>query len=309
MTRLFASIVGLLVFSACMPAAQKQPQEATPAATANVLEITRVTNDPTIEFWPRPSPDGKSLLYGVYDRTKKGGAAFSVELVATEGVGKRLVAGPGAGDATWLPDGSGFVYVNVTSGRPLLVRSPISGIGTTFITNNPAGTADGQPDVSPDGKRVVFNTLIRGEATICTIGIDGSGFTIYVPGSSPRWNPSGERLVFDRKVGSKYQIFTLDIKSGQVTQLTTGSYDNSFPSWSPDGNWITFQSNRDGRFQVYIMKADGTAITQLTKGDASAWMPNWSADGYVYFASSIAQAATVDEWQASDIWRVKPKLP
>ncbi|MWR20535.1 hypothetical protein GN074_08385, partial [Helicobacter pylori] len=81
------------------------------------------------------------------------------------------------------------------------------------------------------------------------------------------------------------------------------------PSWSPDGNWITFQSNRDGRFQVYIMKADGTAITQLTKGDASAWMPNWSADGYVYFASSIAQAATVDEWQASDIWRVKPKLP
>jgi TolB protein len=297
-----------ILLAACAPTTVKQ-EDPTPSVTANVLEVTRVTADDTIEFWPRPAPDGKSVLYGVYDRTKRGSEAFSVALINVGGIGKRLVAGPHAWDATWTPDGKSIVYVNFANGKPLLVRSPAAGVGTTFITNNPVGADDQQPDVSPDGKTVVFNTSLRGQPTICTIGIDGSAFTIYVAGTSPRWHPSGERIIFDRQVGKNYQIFTLELKTGQVTQLTTGSYDNSFPSWSPDGNWIVFQSNRDGRFQIFIMKADGTEVTQLTKGDVSAWTPNWSVDGNIYFSSAVAQGDKLDDARAADIWRVKPKLP
>ncbi|MCL4455451.1 MAG: DPP IV N-terminal domain-containing protein [Deinococcus sp.] len=299
--------VTALVLSACVPATEEPPRPSeapTPAATASVQEIVRVTNDPGVEYWPRPSPDGKNLLFGVYDDTKSGIDAYSVALVSTKGVGKRLIAGPGAMSATWLPDGSGIVYIYLGSGRAI-VRSPIAGAGLTFITNNQVGERDGEPDVSPDGKRVAFGTLVRGVSFIYSVGIDGSAVTQYVQGSSPRWSPSGEKIAFDREVGSsRYQLFVIDIGTGQVTQLTTGNYSNAYPAWSPDGQWITFQSNREGRNQVYIMKADGTSVTQLTRGDGESITPNWSSDGFIYFVSK-----QINQWAVADIWRLKPKLP
>lgn len=298
--------VTALVLSACVPATEEPPRPTeapTPAATANVQEIIRVTNDPAAEFWPRPSPDGKNLLFGVYDDTKSGIDAYSVALVSTKGVGKRLIAGPGATSATWLPDGSGIVYIYLGSGRAI-VRSPIAGAGLTFITNNPVGEKDGEPDVSPDGKRVAFSTLVRDVSYVYSVGIDGSAVTQYVQGSSPRWSPDGEKIAFDRMVGNKYQLFVIEIGTGQVTQLTTGNYTNAYPAWSSDGQWLAFQSDREGRAQVYIMKADGTSVTQLTRGDGESIMPNWSSDGSIYFVSK-----QINQWAVADIWRLKPKLP
>lgn len=301
------------LLSACLPGLQGQePAEApSPAVTANALEVTRVTNEPGVEFAPRPSPDGQWLLYSLYDPSLKPPQAYSISMVALKGTGKRLVAGPAAVLGAWLPDSKNIVYIMIASGKPLLVRTAAGGSGTTFITNAPFGGDDAYPDVSPDGSTVAFHTYLQGRYVLASVSINGASPTIYVPGNFPKWHPSGNKLAFSRQVNGKWQIFTLDLSTGQVTQLTSGKDNNTFPSWSPDGNWLTFQSDRSGTYQVYIMKEDGSSVTQLTRGEGSAYEPAWGPDGYIYFVSTFSNVnfEKKEEWRAGDIWKVKPVLP
>jgi Tol biopolymer transport system component len=61
-----------------------------------------------------------------------------------------------------------------------------------------------------------------------------------------------------------WDLFLLDLETGQRTQLTRSSAlagraaDNVSPAWSPDGRFIVFFSNRDGTWRMYIMAADGS---------------------------------------------------
>lgn len=296
------------------------PPPPAPVATANAMELQRVTSDPAPEFAPRISPDGNQLLFYVVDHTAEGrygnlrlADAVSVAAVSIGSSGRKLVAGPGAWFASWYPDGKHIVYSYHKTPKPTLVRSPYGGVGMTFIAPSAMGESDGQGVVSPDGKRLAFHTMIGEQVHVCTVNADGSSFTVYAPGASPRWHPNGTILAFERTVGDHGQIFTIDLASGQVTQLTTGAASSTFPVWSQDGSWIVFSSNRDGKWHIYLMKADGSSVTQLTKGGAEAGWPDWGADGWVYFTSNAgAPTATGSDpwaWRFADIWRVKPVLP
>lgn len=215
--------------------------------------------------------------------------------------GRTLVSDRFADQPAWFPDNQTFVYASSRTGRSRLVKSRIAGAGggMTFVTTSAAGDNETSPDVSPDGKKIAFATVMKGEPFIAMVGVDGSNFTVYTPGSNPRWSPDGKRIVFDRTVGQKTQIFLLDLGGGAaVTQISTGNVSNSSPAWSPDGKRITYISDRDGTGHVYIMNADGTQETQLTSGLSTEFFPAWAVDGYIYFASNAGGN--------QDIWRIKP---
>lgn len=294
----------LLLLIGCVPAEQTVRFDKVPSTTGSASELVRVTNDPLPEFWPRPSPDGKSILFHTRDDTKLGNKRFSIVRVDLGSPGRNLVSGFGADSPAWLPDGKGFVYLlyNELNTESRLVRSSFGGSrsGITFISNAMLGGWDSQPDVSPDGSRIAFHTRMGNEYVVATVELNGGNFTVYCPGTSPRWSPDGKRIAFDREVGNTVQVFVLDIAGGgQITQLTTTGY-NSFPCWSPDGKWLAFLSIRDGFNHLFYMASDGSNITQLTQGATHETQPSWSSDGYIYFSSNAGDN--------DDIWRLKPKL-
>lgn len=82
-------------------------------------------------------------------------------------------------------------------------------------------------------------------------------------------------------------IFTLDLASGRVSQLTTGrNYHDQHPRWSPDGRRISFVSSRAGSFDLFVMDADGTNVTRLTDHPANDYDPIWMPDGQSMIFSS-----------------------
>ena len=82
-------------------------------------------------------------------------------------------------------------------------------------------------------------------------------------------------------------IFTIDLASGRVSQLTTGrNHHDQHPKWSPDGRRISFVSSRGGNFDLYVMDADGTNVTRLTDHAAADYDPMWAPDGQSLIFSS-----------------------
>lgn len=98
--------------------------------------------------------------------------------------------------------------------------------------------------------------------------------------------------------GARDHLFTLDLATGRVTQLTSGgNHNDQFPRWSPDGRRIVFASSRGGNFDIYVMDADGSNVTRLTDHKANDEQPSWMPDMQTIVFSS-------DRDSRSDLYRV-----
>jgi Tol biopolymer transport system component len=102
------------------------------------------------------------------------------------------------------------------------------GLGQTRLTFDPSD--DRRPDISPDGKQIVFASNRITEA-----------------------NPDGH-----------FEIFAMNSDGSDVKQLTFNAADNQWPRWSPNGRWIAFHSDVDGNYEIYVIRPDGTDLTRVT---------------------------------------------
>lgn len=108
-----------------------------------------------------------------------------------------------------------------------------------------------------------------------------------VPGD-PQISPDGSRVVFvvapvGRKDERAKRTLWIAQSGGQARQLTGGASDDSAPRWSPDGTKILFRSDRlrgdSDDTQLFVLPVDGGEGQPLgeLKGDLS--QPMWSPDG------------------------------
>ncbi|HCO96566.1 MAG TPA: hypothetical protein DIU00_21945 [Phycisphaerales bacterium] len=139
---------------------------------------------------------------------------------------------------------------------------------------------------SPDGKKVAFYS---GDA-ICVVPVSPEtgrptgpvrkllDSNIGYASKKVSWSPDSEKLVFIRRDNN---IWTLSVKDGSLTQITSHPGREGVPAWSPDGKTIAYGMKKDKykyRFTLCLVSAEGGAPREIIER-RGGYYPSWSPDG------------------------------
>jgi hypothetical protein len=112
---------------------------------------------------------------------------------------------------------------------------------------------------------------------------------------SPDLSPDGKRVVFAALQGGTHDIFLLDLQTKEVTNLTKDLFGDSGPTWSPDGRYITYIARVSQAEKLFRLDLDTGKKTQLTFGthdDSSAQFLD--ADTLVFPSTATDPSQPID---------------
>jgi imidazolonepropionase-like amidohydrolase/Tol biopolymer transport system component len=162
-------------------------------------------------------------------------------------------------------------------------------------------------DVSPDGRRIVFDLLgdifimsIEGGTAAARRLAGGPAFEMQ-----PRFSPDGRRIAFTSDRDGLWNIWTMDLEGSTAQQISRERqwFVNS-PTWAPDGQYIYarrhFVKERSlGAGEVWMYHAAGASgglqVTERNGWQKDAGEPDVSPDGrYLYYSRDVTPGQTFE---------------
>jgi len=123
------------------------------------------------------------------------------------------------------------------------------------------------------------DSAVRFETAAFT-GLQQNSFTEVGADTDPDVSPDGKRIVFaSTRHSTSADIYVKKVAGQTVTRLTGDPSNDAQPTFSPDGNFIAYASDRSGNWDLYVMTADGRKPFQVTNSLAHEVHPSWSPDG------------------------------
>jgi Tol biopolymer transport system component len=187
---------------------------------------------------------------------------------------------PSNGPIYFSSDAGAYPNFEIFSIRP-------DGTGLRRLSYNPA--PDQMPDVSRDGRKIVFMSKRSGFWEIHSMNADGSNvrrLTSFKADDKsipywPRWSPNGRRIAYHRLMPGEIheRIFVMGASGSSPTAITDGSTYTRNPAWSPDGTRIAYEMVINGGSQIAVALADGSGAEPVTECDNDCSGPAWSPDG------------------------------
>jgi Ca2+-binding RTX toxin-like protein len=118
----------------------------------------------------------------------------------------------------------------------------------------------------------------------------------FVSNVEPTWSPDGTQLAFASNRGGTFHIYTLDLGTGRVHEVTGGTASDHQPSWAGDGSWIAFTSSPYGEIggdsQVWAVRPGGRGQHRVDAA-SSAFAPSWSPrGGRLAYSVGVQQSGT-----------------
>lgn len=278
-------IIGILTFIVVCSCAQNRSAEG-----GEVNNQSSSADSLVYDTAPRWSKSGNQILFYTYRHDSEGAELYTIEPVS-----KKLKRITNTYYNEWWSDFSVIderIFFSSDKGKSsrfggseiFSMKADGSDVKQlTMTTDTTLFLID--PDVSPNGAKVAYCYDCIGKETnseIYIMNTDGSdpiNLTNHPSNDrNPSWSPNGEKLLFSSDRSGNYELYVLDIASGELTQITESSSNATQGDWSINDE-VVFVSDEDGDKEIIIMKLDGSNRKQLTNNTAQDVLPAWSPDG------------------------------
>ncbi len=231
------------------------------------------------------SPDERSIAYAV-SMNDRPGRPYSQVWIRDVASQKSIRIG-GEKDSSshprWSPDGTKIAFMGGSGEQHGLNYVNADGSGQTFLaavsgTNSPLPGQGEEFTWSPDSKSLAFVSSSPGPETEAAAG-DPMVITRYL------YKPTATEGLAHFNDNKRLHIYSVDVASKQIRQLTSGNFDEHSIDWSPNGEEIVFASNREPNsdeffnYDLFALKISDGRVRRITATESTEYAPQWSPDG------------------------------
>jgi Tol biopolymer transport system component len=150
-----------------------------------------------------------------------------------------------------------------------------------------------QPQVSHDGKSIVYLFQKDGTTNLGMVDVDGKNFrqlTFYQNGEqvyNPKFSKDDSYVVYDYSYHQNRDIAKVNIDGSDNKFLIQTIDDERNPAFDKEGNLI-FSSDRTGIYNLYKINLTTKEEVQLTNVTGGAFMPSVDDNGNIVYAGYIS---------------------
>ena len=150
---------------------------------------------------------------------------------------------------------------------------------------------------SPKGDRLAYFVRTEKERTLIVQNVltrtieERVAMKMVDEPESPSFSPDGKTIVFAGLRGGVGDIFTLDLETKAVANLTDDKFADAGPVYSPDGKFIIYNVRVSGNNKLWRLDLDTKKKTQLTFGTNDETAAQFVDDNTVVFASTATDPA------------------
>lgn len=259
------------------------PLNQTPTFAFNELATTSVQ---TPVSTPQPSsgtqPSGKiAFTCQIY----KAQASNQICIINADGTGFRRLTADDSHQhyyPSMSPDGGSVLYSAFRQENIYEIYEINLATNQVRQLTNKLGVANA-PEVSPDGKSIVFTLWTAASNRYRLMVMDRNGENVNnIPrteGWDPTWSPDGKLILFAGNYDGTNQLYTVNLGGRQLHKVSNLPAIRGRSDWSPDGGFIVTYSGEPWKREVYIMDADGSNARVLSPTGGNAQGPSISPDG------------------------------
>jgi hypothetical protein len=154
---------------------------------------------------------------------------------------------------------------------------------------------------SPENDRLAFfvrtekdRSLVLHNVVTKKVDLRIPMLTVDAP-ESPDFSPDGRKIAFAAARGIVNDIFTIDLATQEIVNLTKDEFADYAPTWSPDGTSIVYLKRVSGNEKLFRLDLASGKSTQLTFGTHDEGSAQFmDADTLIFTSTATDPAKPID---------------
>jgi hypothetical protein len=150
---------------------------------------------------------------------------------------------------------------------------------------------------SPKGDRLAYFVRTEKERSLIIQNVLTRKIEMKVPmksvdePESPSFSPDGRVVAFDALRGAVGDIFTIDLQTHEIANVTNDPFGDRAPRFSPDGKFIVYTARVSGNDKLFRLDLATKQKTQITFGTNDETGASFIDDHTIVFASTATDPA------------------